>query len=88
MQLRPLDNDWPEHIDYSKQTIEVPGTKKPGETRTPAFTLRTELTFVHCFLYLRVSNANSCIPWWYVSPFPKSKSRTVSVFLTRFPGDS
>jgi len=35
MQLKPLDNNWPERIDYAKQTIEVPGTKKPGETRMP-----------------------------------------------------
>jgi len=36
MQLKPLDNNWPERIDYAKQTIEVLDTKKPAETRTPA----------------------------------------------------
>jgi len=40
MQLKPLDNNWPERIDYTKQTVEVPGTKKPGETCTPASTPR------------------------------------------------
>lgn len=35
MQPRPFDNNWPEHIDFTKQTVEVPGTKKPGET--PAY---------------------------------------------------
>ena len=34
MQLKSLDNNWPERIDYTKQTVEVPDTKKPGETRT------------------------------------------------------
>lgn len=36
MQLKPLDNNWPERLNYAEQTIEVSGTKKPGETRTPA----------------------------------------------------
>ena len=35
MQLKPLNNNWPERIDYAKQTIEVADTKKPGETRAP-----------------------------------------------------
>lgn len=51
MQLRPLDNNWPEHIDYAKQTIEVSGTKKPGETGAHVFSPRWELTSSHRFLY-------------------------------------
>ncbi|KAF9777879.1 hypothetical protein BJ322DRAFT_515836 [Thelephora terrestris] len=35
MQHKPLDNHWPEHIDYAQQLIEVPGTRRPGET--PAY---------------------------------------------------
>ena len=34
MQLKLFGNNWPEHIDYTKQTIEVPGTKEPGEMNT------------------------------------------------------
>lgn len=51
MELRPLDNNWPEQIDYAKQTIEVPGTKKPGETRAPAFNPHYGLNFAHYFLH-------------------------------------
>lgn len=51
MQPRPLDNNWPEHINYAKQLIEVPGTKKPGETPAyrGAFLRETSLQDPNCF---------------------------------------
>ena len=84
MQLKPLDNNWPEHIDYAKQAVEVPGTKKPGETCTPVSnpyrpTLRTKVLFL--------LDANSCVSWWYVPPSLEieisSTHSTPTAFLKR-----
>jgi len=60
MQPKPLVNNWPERIDYSKQTVEVPGSKKPGETRASA----SDPHLARCFSNSRALDANSCVSWW------------------------
>ena len=73
MQRRPHDNDWPAHMDYTKQLKEVPGTKKPGETRAPPsnphlMTLGTELSSLSLGR-ARASGVDSRIQWRCVSSF-------------------
>ena len=49
MKLKPLDNSWPERIDYAKQTIEVPSTKKARGTHALTLTLSgRERPLTHC----------------------------------------
>ena len=30
----PLEVAWPPKLDYSRQAVEVPGTRRPGQTGT------------------------------------------------------